>query len=74
MKANLQIDDDVYEEAERLAATEKRSVGKVLSDLARRGLEVDHEGGEPGEFPVFSVPEGSPTITLEKVKAALDDS
>jgi hypothetical protein len=28
--ADLQIDDDVYEAAEKLAAAENRSVGKVL--------------------------------------------
>jgi hypothetical protein len=73
MKANLQIDDDVYEAAERLASAEKRSLGEVLSGLARKGLELERGEDERGGFPVFSVPEGSPTITLEKVKAALDD-
>lgn len=70
MVASLQIDDDVYEEAQRLAASEKRSVGEVLSDLARKGLQ-DARGQV---FPTFSVPKDAPLITLEMVKAAESDS
>jgi hypothetical protein len=71
MKVTLQIDDDVYEAAERLALVENRSVGEVLSDLARRGLDEEH--GEEERFPVFSVSKISPPITLDRVKAASDD-
>ncbi len=67
MKTSLQIDDDVYAAAERRASAENRSVGEILSDLARKGLGVDR-----GRFPVFSVSKDSPPITLERVKAALD--
>jgi hypothetical protein len=72
MRASLQIDDDIYEEARRLAASKNQSIGKVLSTLARRAL----GGDRPAEsgFPRFSVPEGTPPITLEKVKAAESDS
>jgi predicted CopG family antitoxin len=73
MKARLQIDDDVYEAAERLASSESRSIDEVLSDLARKGL--DAERGQVAEevFPVFVVSKDSPPITSEMVKAALDD-
>ncbi|HEV8581969.1 MAG TPA: antitoxin [Thermoanaerobaculia bacterium] len=67
----MQIDDDIYKAAERLASAENRSVGEVLSDLARKALEA--EGEKHQEFPTFLVPEGSPPITLEMVKAALAD-
>jgi predicted CopG family antitoxin len=73
MRADLQIDDDVYEEAKRLAASKNQSIGKVLSHLARKGLRVDFQKQESG-FPQFSVPEGTPKITLEMVKAAESDS
>jgi len=73
MKASLQIDDDVYKAAERLASVEKRSVDEVLSDLARRGLDAERGQMEAGRFPVFSVSKDSPPITLDTVKAALGD-
>ena len=72
MRTNLQIDDDVYEEAKRLAASKNQSIGKVLSHLARKALRADLRKEESG-FPRFSVPEGTPTITLEMVKAAESD-
>ena len=73
MKASLQIDDDIYKAAERLASAEKRSVGEVLSDLARRGLDAERDQMEAGRFPVFSVSKDSPPITLDTVKSAFDD-
>ena len=73
MHADLQIDDDIYEEAKRLAASKNQSIGKVLSHLARKGLRAELRQEENG-FPRFSVPEGTPPITLEMVKAAESDS
>ena len=72
MKTSLKIDDDVYE-AERLASAGPRSVAEILSDLVHRGLDTGHGQSQGGRFPVFSVSKDSPPITLEMVKAALDD-
>lgn len=74
MVASLQIDDDVYEEAQRLAASEKRSIGEVLSELARKGLRAENVDTRGQVFPTFSVPKDAPLITLEMVKAAESDS
>jgi hypothetical protein len=38
MRTTLDIDDDVLQAAREIAATTSRSIGKVVSDLARRGL------------------------------------
>jgi len=38
MRTTLDIDDDVLHAAKELAAREGRTAGRVLSDLARRGL------------------------------------
>jgi hypothetical protein len=46
MRTTLHLDDDVYEAASSLAATEGTSVGKVISRLARRGL-APPSTGEP---------------------------
>jgi hypothetical protein len=38
MRTTLDIDDDVLEAAKELAAVEKKTAGRVLSDLARSAL------------------------------------
>lgn len=58
-----------------IARTARRPLGRVLSDLLRRGLartrrEITEEDG----FPVFQVPDDAPAITSESVQAALDES
>jgi hypothetical protein len=73
VEANLQIDDDVYEAVQRRAAAEHRSIGKVLSDLLRRALEEERGKSDEIRFPVFSVPEGTPPLSFEMVKAAESD-
>ncbi|RST86312.1 CopG family transcriptional regulator [Aquibium carbonis] len=46
MRATLEIDDDVLEAAKRIADAEHTSAGKVLSDLARRGLGQSSDRGD----------------------------
>ena len=74
MRASLQIDDDVYEEAQRLATSENRSIDEVLSDLARKGLRTEILDARGRVFPTFSIPQDAPLITLDMVKAAESDS
>jgi hypothetical protein len=74
MRTTVSLDDDVLEAARALADGEGRSLGRVLSDLARRGLmpresRLDEEDG----FPVFRVDPTAPPITAEMVQAALDE-
>jgi hypothetical protein len=38
MRTTLDIDDDILAEAEEMAAAQKRSVGAIISDLARQFL------------------------------------
>jgi hypothetical protein len=49
------------------------SIGKALSDLARRGLEVAPPVREINGLLVFDPPKGSPKITARKVKEELSD-
>jgi hypothetical protein len=72
VRTTLDIEEDVLVAARELASEERRSLGSVISDLARRGLtparvEVD------GELPVIRVPAGTPPITPEMVRRALDE-
>jgi hypothetical protein len=72
MRTTLDLDDDVVSAARELAAAESRSLGSVISELARRGLtpaKVDVDGG----LPVIRVPAGTPPITPEMVRRALDE-
>ncbi len=75
MRTTLNLEDDVLNAAKALAHAERRPLGEVVSELARRGLAprepfVDDDEG----FPVFDVPAGAPTITDEMVAAALEES
>jgi hypothetical protein len=72
MRTTLDIDDDVVAAARELAAGERRSLGSVISALARQGLtpaRVEAAGG----LPVIRVPGGTPAITPEMVRRALDE-
>ena len=73
MRTTLAIDDDVLDEARRIAAVERRGLGKVISDLARRSL-APVEVVETDGLPVFDVPADAPPITPEMVAAALDET
>jgi hypothetical protein len=72
-RTTLQIDDDVLAAARTLARERGASVGRVISELARRGLRpggsFDHDHG----FPVFQVREDAALITPDDVRRALDD-
>lgn len=72
MRTTLEIDDDVVTAARVLAAGEKRSLGSVISELARRGLTPAQVGSE-GDLPVIRVPAGTAPITPEMVRRALDE-
>jgi hypothetical protein len=77
MRTTLTIDDDLLAAARSLAQARSESLGKAISDLARRGLEatprVRPNAGGSG-FPVFSVPKGARPITLEDVRRAEDET
>ena len=72
MRTTHNIDDDVAAAARELASEEHRSLGAVISDLARRGLtpaRVEVAGG----LPVIRVPAGTPAITPEMVRRGLEE-
>lgn len=70
MRTTLQIEDDVLQAARSLAQTESKSLGQVISELARKGLHPQHREGDRSGFPVFNVPSDAFPITLERVKQA----
>ena len=74
MRTTITIDDDLFEAAKVLAAQRKIPIGKVVSELMRKGLtaEARIKPGKGG-FPVFAVPDNAQPITLRTVQDADDD-
>lgn len=74
MRTTLSIDDDALEAARKLAAARNQPLGRVVSELLRRGLAARSAyTGARDEFPTFRVAEGSPPISLEDVKRDEDE-
>ena len=73
MRTTLVIDDDVLEAARAIADQTRCSLGKVVSDLARRGLGPRQEPTKRGGLPRFSVSEKARPFTPDAVRKGLDD-
>ncbi len=71
----MTIDDDVYEAAAHLSRSTGRRLGKVLSELARRGLVPSLPPVQKGKrrFPVFEVPPDAPIIPASRVQKVIDE-
>ena len=74
MRTTITIDDDLFAAAKALAVQRKVPVGKVVSELMRKGLyaQAPVKAGKGG-FPVFQVPASARPITLDIVKQAEDE-
>lgn len=73
MRTTINLDDDVLRAARSLADERGESIGAVVSDLARKGLNPVLESAYEQSFPVFVVREGTPLITPEMVDEAAED-
>ena len=74
MRTTLSLDDDVLAAARELADHQGVSIGAVISDLSRRGLEAARLGStRTGRVPTFAPRPGARPITMESVRRALDD-
>ena len=75
MRTTLTIDDDLLAAAKSLAQSQSVTVGRVLSDLARRGLTATSRLDVKADtgFPVFEVPPDARPITLEDVQKLGDE-
>ncbi len=75
MRTTLQIDEDVLRVARSLARSEGRTLGEVVSELARKGLRPTRaRRPDPTGFPTFDVPEDAPPLTPEMVREALEEA
>lgn len=74
MRTTLTIDDDVLAAARALADHENRSIGEVISDLARKSLRPRKQKGERNGIPLLEVRHGTPAVTLDIVNALRDET
>jgi hypothetical protein len=72
MRTTVDLDADVLDAARAIAAAEGRTLGYVLSRLARRGMSSTPRV-ENADLPTFSVPADAPPLTEEVVRRALDE-
>lgn len=74
MRTTLAIDDDVLVAAKAMAQQQDRSVGEVISDLARRSLRRPAAGGQRNGVPLLSPKPDAPPVTLDIVNALRDEA
>lgn len=68
MRTTLAIDDDVLSAAKEMAAMENKSVGEVISDLARRSLSpAESRIKTRNGVPLLKVRKGTQRVTSELV-------
>ena len=75
MRTTLDIDDDILQAAKEIAATEGRTAGKVLSELARKGLTpVRQKVRVRNGVPLLPLPApGTPPMTMKRVNELRDE-
>ncbi|MGH7339206.1 MAG: antitoxin [Candidatus Rokuibacteriota bacterium] len=74
MRTTLNLDEDVLAAARSLARSRGRSLGRVVSELARLGLRPQLSKVRERGFPVFDLAPDTPPLTPEMVRRALDDA
>ena len=74
MRTTLDIDADILQAAKELAALHKKTVGQVVSELVRKGLERPAPAARVRNgIPLFTPRPGMPPITTAMVNALRDD-
>ena len=75
MRTTLAIDDDVLAAAKHLAERERKSVGEVISTLARQGLTKGTRSTRPvrNGVPLLATRKGGTPVTLELVNQLRDE-
>jgi Ribbon-helix-helix protein, copG family len=75
LRTTLAIDDDILAAAKHLAAREQKSVGEVISALARHGLTRSSRGAkaERNGIPLLPARKSATPVTLELVNQLRDE-
>ena len=74
MRTTLAIDDDVLTAAKAMADRQHRSLGDVVSDLARQALTRQIPRIERNGLPLLPVRDQKAAVTLELVNTLRDEA
>jgi hypothetical protein len=76
MRTTLAIDDDVLAAARSLAERERRTVGEIVSALARQSLVRDRRGAKSvrNGVPLLSQTKGGEAVTMALVNQLRDEA
>ncbi len=73
MRTTLTIDDDVLLAAKAIAEQERRTIGEVVSALARNALHRPQPNATRNGIPLLPVRNSGAVVTLDTVNALRDD-
>jgi len=73
MRTTLTLDPDVMSAARQIARARSKSIGEVISELARKGLETRGKVKSRQGFPVFQVSKNAAPLTPEDIHRAEDE-
>ena len=73
MRTTLAIDDDILVAAKAMARQQNRSLGEIISDLARKSLRRPESCSERNGIPLLGGNPNTPPVTLEMVNALRDE-
>ena len=74
MRTTLSIDDDVLLAAKAIAGQQGRSLGEVVSELARRSLKRPPSQAKRNGIPLLTSRPDSPPVTLDLVNTLRDEA
>ncbi len=74
MRTTLDIDDDILAAAKEMARRRRITIGKALSDLARRALTGPEAESRRNGVPLFPVQPGAAVVTMELVNRLRDEA
>ena len=74
MRTTLSLDDDVLLAAKAIAGQQGRSLGEVVSELARRSLQRPVSRAERNGIPLLASQPDSPPVTMSLVNSLRDDA
>ncbi len=73
MRTTVDLDEDILLAAKEIAYRRDKSIGQVLSDLAREALTQEPEAADRNGVPLFPIRENATVVTLDLVNQLRDE-